>query len=123
MNDDTKKLLHEYLAKMLASAEKGADFAIEQAPLVAQEVVAYGRATQTAYLVFFAALLVATAYAAYRFARFLKNNNWELSPFGMLFVIPVIVGFIGFGSHIEPFFKSWFAPRLYLIEYIKDLVK
>ena len=41
MDEQTKKLLNEYLVKLLGAIEKGADFAAEQIPLVIQEKLTF----------------------------------------------------------------------------------
>jgi len=127
MDENTKKQLNEFLLKLINGAEKAGDFAIEQAPLVAQEVVAYGQATSTAIVVIFVILVLACfRYVPRGIAKLDDSDDATLATH-----LPVVIGlpfvtlmFAMFASnHFDDFFKSWFAPRLYLIEYIRDAIK
>lgn len=123
MNEETKKLLHDYLTKILEGAERGADFVMEQAPEVAKEIVAYGRAVETAYVVgFLLAVLIPIAIAPWAIRKLRQIDN-EAAGFAAFLMIPALLGTLSLFQCLSEFMKVWFAPRLYLIEYIKDLVK
>ena len=133
MNEEAKKKLSEFLTKALDAAEKGGDFILEQAPLVAQEAVAYGRAFHTSAVVVGVLVLVVGGIVGYRLVRrglaALSEDN--MSDGGFFSVLSGIVtlffslgmGVVQVNGHMSECLMAWFAPRLYLIEYAKELVK
>ena len=110
------------------AAQAGGDFAMEQLPLVAKEVIYWSIASSSGWVVFVSVLLA--------FAVFLlkKANDWRKEETDRwkhgdtLFA----VGATGFAS-IFLFFtlmvslsctiKGIVAPRLVLIDYVKEFVK
>jgi hypothetical protein len=131
MNEEAKKLVIEYLQKLMNGIEKGADFAADQIPQIAQEIIVYGRAINTATFVgCILGIIVAVAVCVKLFKLCIKKYDETPSPgYGFLMGVnfvwsSVIIGVLTYhlSYSIIPLFKSWFAPRLYLIEYIKELV-
>jgi len=128
MNDEAKKVAVEYLQKLLAMLEKGADFAGEQIPLVLQEIVAYGQAYETFICVFsFLVMCIAPIFGWKWCKKYLSVCESGAEP-AVLFVglipgIATIVALHLFFYNIDDCLKAWFAPRLYVIEYLHDLIK
>lgn len=116
------------------SISKAGEFLMEHLPSLAQEYIAYGRASATAYTLLGLALLM---YAGLNFwlnrKRFeeldheFKSRNEAMNFRAFIFVVSLpistIVGFIVFFSNLGDFIKVWFAPRIWLLENIVDLVK
>lgn len=129
MNEEAKKIALEYLQKLLQGLEKGVDFAGEQIPLVLQEIVAYGR--------FYSTICIVAAVIVLIVGAFIYKKIWNYSedlvdgdkyPIRIIggFVFSIAVGIPFFGlicNNFDKFAKSWVAPRLYLIEYLHELVK
>lgn len=123
MNEELQKQLADYLASIASAAKAGSQFAIEQAPLVVQEKIAYGRAAETFQLVLF----IAAAYIGYRISRWgFAADRDGFSDGG------IAAGFVGCASAVifsiiaafQVFFVAqvWLAPRLYVIEWATDLL-
>lgn len=132
MNEEAKKVAIEYIQKLLGLVEKGADFAGEQIPLVLQEIVGYGRAYETAICVIFGLLTILTPWIMYlglKKADHLEkcgNKNDADGVAILTMVVGVIVllpSLITFFTTIDDCLKAWFAPRLYVIEYLHELAK
>jgi hypothetical protein len=126
VNEQLQQQLAEYLKAIATTAEKGAGFVIEQAPLVVQEKIAYGRVVETATLV--AAL--AGAVALYRFTRWswtqavaddFDNPLYFLG--GIVGAVGVTVAAIGSVGQFNAVAMVWFAPRLYILEWALSLIK
>jgi hypothetical protein len=136
MNEQLKEQLVKFLGAILTGIEKGADFAIEQAPLVVQEYVAWQRVTTTVWLI----LGIIGLAAALRvfFWRTLpgfqglwdKDRNGYVPdaayvPYIVQSIICAILAFVTpfmIGDNITPCLKAWFAPRILVIEWIKSLL-
>lgn len=127
MNPEIQKELLTWLTQIRETAEKGAGFVAEQAPLVAREAISYGR---VAHLV--AALAIGICIAAVLYLALVKywKTAWEatddapvimLNIVVALFTIPFI--FEGFVPQARLALLAWFAPRIYIIEWLSELVK
>lgn len=138
MDEQTKKLITEYLGKLLAAMERGADFAIEQAPLIVQEKLTYDFAMAIAGVALGIAM-IAASYGWYRFwhARAVINQTasgytgaalqqriFEDGNNGLGLIIGAIVTFIAVGFVIPlnliTALHIHFAPRLYIIEWLRS---
>ena len=124
----TVESLDQIMTWLKAGVETGGSFVAEQAPLIAQEIILFGRATHTFYMfVSLSALIVSIGL----FRLVLKNiHKADDEPDamvktvvgGVLGVIFGIGGFIATGEMARDFFLAWFAPRLYIIEYLSNLL-
>ncbi len=126
MDENTKKMLHDYLQKILESAEKGADFVMEQAPEVAKEIVAYGRATSTIPVVACAVVFIAGVVACRMLWKRLpagERSIDDMRPIALFALVPSLLSVVVAVHYIDDLSKVWFAPRLYLIEYIRTLLR
>ena len=117
MNDKVKEQLADLLAFVKAGAEKTTEFAVEQAPLVAREIVAWefwsalgGVALCVAAIVVL--VRIAKAPSDYR-DEFVHVYLWA----GV--IIFSVVGLVAASAVI----KSTVAPRLVIIDYIGRLAK
>lgn len=134
MNDQLQAQIAEYLKAILATAKDGAAFVADQAPLVVQEKIAYGRAYETTFIVLFMLGIVVGGTLAVRAAR--RLPAYEALSYhekdGQCFAIfPPLIGggamalwgVMGFGMNIGTTLQVWFAPRLYILEWALSLVK
>lgn len=131
MNEQLQKELAAWLATMRDAAQQGANFAIEQAPLIVREKVAYGRVRHTAMIGIEIVLLVVVTYWLVRAVkRALVYEPVDHLDDGILpwviCVPPAILVTILVISFMETFpyaVQVWFAPRLYVIEWLAGLLK
>lgn len=135
MNPELQKELVAWLAALRETAQQGTSFALEQAPLLVQEKIAYGRAWSlclTAVCVvgftvgvrFWRAGWV--AYQAARAEAERRGDLWIETEGGvrcaMAAIGCVITGVFGVAA-TQMAVKAWFAPRLYIVEWLIDLLK
>lgn len=120
MNDK----LEQILQFLLESAQAAQNFSQEQIPLVAQEIVAYGRAVETGSAVASIFALSVIGYAFKKTFQWIKKEDaWDASPLLALFSIPAIPSILWTFESFDGALMAWFAPRLYLIEYVSNLIK
>lgn len=126
-----KESLADILEWAKEGAETGAGFIAEQAPLVCQEIVMLGRVHNTVLFVGYAILVAVSVYLGSRAFEAGFKADWyrgdEYVAATILQGIPAIatglVGSICAFNDLRELCLAWFAPRLYVIEYISDLVK
>lgn len=114
--------------------EAGADFTSEQAPLVIQEIVTWGIVDGLIWAFVWAFLIVLIQGACWHFRTILKKwikmddsaNNKENCEVGIL--VTWIVHYLAFSFMIGVLFNLYhslyvyFAPRLYVLETLADLL-
>lgn len=110
--------------KETATATQG--FVLEQAPLVAQEIVAYRRATESCYIIC-GLILFFIMWKIRPTMRDIKNTNNEDYVFPIMASKIVFTALLFFPTmsclcRSDEFFMAWFAPRLTIISYVNDLV-
>lgn len=120
MDTQLQQQLADYLKLILETIKTGSTFVAGQVPLVVQEKITYGRAEETITLV----ILIVLVYLSYRTVRWGMDQNDEMS------VVACVVGGIGILLftvlaliELDFVLKVWFAPRLYIIEWIVSLLK
>lgn len=133
--DEAKQVLKEFAMVLLESAREAKDFAMEQAPLVCKEIVYWGIAYHGYHVavgIFFFILAFILLICRGKEKSF-KNVSFEdkyghLDGSGFLWlgrsflgVLCVIIGMNWF-VHIESLIKAYFAPRLFIIEYLMNFV-
>lgn len=128
MNEQLQAQLAEYLKAIATAAQSGAGFVMEQAPLVVQEKIAYGRALETTTF----ALLLIVAACWYRIARWgiakaAADKHFDHPGF-ILSAVFGCAGTAGFTAMacfgvLPTVLMVWFAPRLYILEWAIRMVK
>ncbi len=104
------------------AATVATDFAKEQLPDIAMQIIAVERAYLTSMMLFPLVFIVAFIFT-YRWAQKDSWNNMApgmscmLSAFGLLFSLMFSM------VHFKQFLTVWVAPKIYLINYIVELVK
>jgi len=126
MNDDLQKQLAEMLAKLSATVQEGATWAGQQIPPLVQEKILLGRIESLIDLAVFAGV----AYVGYRILRYcavtLKwdvDRNERIIPFSMGGVGLCLFGSICAALSVHDVILVWFAPRLYIVEWLAGLVR
>lgn len=130
MNPELQKELLTWLSSMREAAQGGINFALTQAPLVVQEKVLYGRITATAWLVFSLGVLLFGSYWTRRvwtwiWAESKKRDFDGGEVFASVAVTATcVIAPLGFVcSCFDEAVKLWFAPRLYIVEWLSGLLK
>ena len=124
MNETLSTLTEQGLAKALSYIEATGTFVVEQAPLLVQEVLAYGLASSIMAALIFSVMGVAMGYGTYRGCKAANEDDCDEAA--------LLIGILGGGTVIglaialvqDAFViaKIVFAPRLYLLETLSDLV-
>lgn len=122
MSEQLQQQLAEYLKAILTAAQSGANFVTQQAPLVVQEKIAYGRVMETLW---FVGVIVCLSPIVWLSIRYFKDAV-KASDDGPVFLLNII-GIVGSLAAIWFAAQSaalvWFAPRLYILEWAMSLVK
>lgn len=101
------------------------DFVIEQAPDICKQILVFGFASNIVYITL-CVLFIATSL--YVIKHIIKNVNIkDFDNFGILFFVIVLFIFstVCFGIMIKDILellKIYYAPKLYLIDYIMHVV-
>jgi hypothetical protein len=104
------------------TAESAGGFIMEQAPLVAQEIIIFGRVKYTMLAILSLLAILAGCYAI----KELMKGGHETGKETVLSLVALfgsVLGIVSFLSCIATCIKTWVAPRLYLIECLGDLIK
>lgn len=124
MNEQLQKQLADLLAKLVAVAQDAGNFAANQIPPLVQEKIRIGRIEVVGSLV----VDLFIAYVAVQLLRWCASLDFDIDRHGG--VIPASIGggalailalaFTVMDCHIA--LLVWFAPRLYIVEWLKDMV-
>ena len=124
MEETLSTLTEQGLAKALSYIEATEHFVIEQAPLLVQEVLAYGLVSNVMAALIYSVMGVAIGYGVYKGCKVANEDQCDEAAF--------MIGILGGGTVIglaialvqDAFViaKIVFAPRLYLLETLSDLV-
>lgn len=127
-----EELTNEALGMLLEWAKRADAFASEQVPAVAQEIVAYGRAYETTIVAVAAIAFLSWLSVSLWALKTSSELAWEDGPcaetmgrvaWWALGLIIVPVTLCGVANHLPLMIQAWFAPRLYVIQYVSDLLK
>lgn len=126
MNEELQKQLAALLAGLLHVAGDAAKFAGDQIPPLVQEKIIFGRVDETLQLVLVVAVCIVSIVLCTRCVRRLIAGKFD-DEFGWVF------GTVGTGAvalftlfasamQLEMVLMVWFAPRLYIVEWLKGMV-
>ena len=128
MNAETDKQIAEILKKGLEAAEKSGNFVIEQAPDLVKQLITY-KTVETSICVLIEITLM---YLIFIYFKYLYKKNNEDSDFipenafhGVGIIITSLMGiflFFAFITDISNLIQLIFAPKIYLLEYIAQLL-
>jgi uncharacterized membrane protein YjdF len=122
MNEQLQQELAAWLGQLRNAADAGASFALEQAPLIIQEKVLYGRAFHTAVAVL-VVLTFVVAFLALRRAVKGNGDNVMANAVAGGAGFSVFISFCAGDMWFPQVFQVWFAPRIYVIEWLAGLLK
>ena len=132
MQDELLKRADSIFGSIAEAVGQAKDLAVEQLPDIAYQYIAYNRMYIT--FVVLSALLVWVAFQIFMIK--LNNKQCEFNHYdkgrwnenqGMPYIIgtaitSLICG-VAFFYHIKDFFMVWFAPKIFIIEHIVQLVR
>lgn len=135
MDPELKKQLLEMLQHLLSSIEKGATFVTDQIPPLVQEKIALGRIEETLWIsvylisLFAIPLFLVNSVKHFQLATKAELNSSEETRgivFGLANAAGVVICFfnaIQLFFNMHNFLLVWFAPRIYIVEWLKEMVK
>lgn len=116
--------VQEYLKAILSTAQSGAAFVKEQAPLVVQELISYGRAIETIWFVLVVFITTPTIYFSIkRWDSLWKTTIEDDVPAIILPIVGLVASTVFLWNAIRDVTLVWFAPRLYVLEWAIGLTK
>ena len=124
MNDELKELATTGLSKALEYIETAESFVIEQAPLLVQEILAYGLVSSCISAGILLTLAVGLGYGTYRICKAAVSDGADdaVCILGLVGGGATIGCTIGLFSDVFTIAKITFAPRLYLLQELKSLL-
>ena len=129
MKDELQLKLVEILTAIQTGVSKGADFALEQLPDIAQQYVLYGRVWHTASVLWWLAVLASSVWVALRLGFLSKKvDGWGEWTEGRVAaamsgtVTTVITSYI-FLWELRSAMLVWFAPKVWLLKEVAGLVQ
>lgn len=112
-----KEKILENLNYFLEYIKQGTDFIKDQAPLYVQEIVTYHCTLYTSLVIIG---VIGIIICIIFIKKALKYNSYDdLSIFAM--IIGIISAFFVF-LNFSPMLKTWLAPRVFVMDYIMQLV-
>jgi len=120
MDDEIKQKLNDTLIGMIDDLAKTKDFVIEQAPDIIQQLLVYKFSVSLVCFILGLMLGVLAIYSVFRFIA-AKTDDGITRAYSVLGLF--IGAFAGSGFLLEgtAWFKIWLAPKLFLLEYAKEL--
>ncbi len=122
MNEQVTTLVEKGVSKALAYIEQTETFVVEQAPLLVQEVLSYGLFTSLFWSGFWLLLCVGAVIGGVWVWRVIEKDGGD-PRHGFLIILfgggPTAAGFI---CNLFTAAKIIFAPRMYLLEQLKELL-
>lgn len=117
MKEELQGKLLEILTSIQTATGKAADFAMAELPDIAQQYIAYGRVFETAWTVFFlTTMCIFVALVIFLIKK--EEHEAALIP-GALFFVSTIL-FLG---SLKDTVMVWFAPKVWLLKEIGNLLK
>lgn len=131
MNDEKKAALDRVMGLLADSIQEGKEFVLEQAPLVAQEMIAYGRWTGVIATVLLLTGTIACSVGAVKLWKIWAACDYHSADIqlcgsfvgGIILSIASIVCFCNSICFAMETIKAFVAPRLYLLEQVSHLLK
>ena len=129
MKDELQTKLAEILTAIQNGVGKGADFALEQLPDIAQQYVLYGRVWSATGVLVWLALLLTAVWVALKFGYLSKEvdeyGGWAggrllaalLGTFGAALAAATLLGSLQAAVFI------WLAPKVWLLKEVAGLLK
>jgi len=122
----------ELLKKLLGILNNTQDFVLAQAPDIAKQLITLAR-IESSLLWLIPLLLTGIVVSVWRLAKQAEtypNKNGGLNFNDDVYFLPIIVTIVSLvpvlltiGCNYHTFLTSWFAPKVYLLEYVAKALK
>lgn len=127
LDPELKKQLTELLIALLKNAQDAGAWAKAEIPQLIREKIAYGRALESAEWGVSVTLFLIGILAAITFFRSIDFDNNKAKGHdvkALVIGIPTFVlGAISLAVNTPTFLQVWFAPRLYIVDWLVTLLK
>lgn len=126
MSAELQKQLLDMLKNLLTLATTGADWVAGQIPPLVQERILLGRIEETTWLVIMVLWATLTGYMTYRGVRWaiwMFKDDGENFPAFLLPIFTTVIGLVPLMLTFHAFVLVWFAPRLYIVEWLREMTK
>lgn len=124
-------VIKQWAKELLDWAKQGKDIVAEQVPLLVQEIIKWGFAEAVLYMVMAVVIFLVSRYLMKKWYEKPTDSVWRdwdeggpLPGFAWVFIAGGhVVGFLMFFGNLFTAVKTLVAPRVYLIEYLANLVQ
>lgn len=128
MNEQLQQKLLQYLNGLESLADKSGDFLGDQIPQIAIEIVKFGAASHIIWAVINMAVVICIEIIRRRITSAFASNkkSYDLTDItiaNVLSIVPIIMFFLFSAIELVEAMKAIVAPRLFLLEYVKTLIK
>lgn len=126
MNDELQKQLAMMLSNLQGAATTATQWGAAQIPPLVAEKIAFGRVWETWSTLGCLIVALVGLMLLFKWAIPLQKKNEYTDP-GPIFAcvgsgVLAFGAFIGFLTNLYPCLLVWFAPRLYIVEWLKTIV-
>ena len=122
MNEELVEKTQLAMVEMIESIVKAKDFAVDQAPEVVSQLLAYNTLLYASWSALWVACIILSAWGLWKFIALVKDDD-DWIP-GVVFTVVCLV--VSLCALIETTFngwiKIWLAPKVWLLEYAANLV-
>lgn len=113
----------EILKKLLEYLQNTISFAQEQLPDIAKQIITFNIGKETTlFIAFFVLLIIGIGLIIYGIYDYKKRTDLEGVPYFMSGALAIIIGSLGTIQHFIELYKLYYAPKVFLIEYIKTIL-
>lgn len=124
-------VIKQWAKELLDWAKQGKEFVAEQMPLLVQEIIKWGFAEAVIYMIMAVAIFLISRYLMKKWYEKPTDSIWRdwdmggpLPGFSWVFIAGgYVLGFLMFFNSLFTAVKTLVAPRVYLIEYLANLVQ
>ncbi len=122
MDPKLTEQLQQTLAALLANAQDAAAWTTGQIPLLVQDKIFIGRIEHTAAIVVSIVVMLGCAWIVRKLSR-MDGGNVDYEMAQIFMGIGCIAGFAAVLINFHVFLIVWFAPRLYIVEWLTSQVR
>lgn len=125
MNEKLEKLVDLFIK----SIEKGGDFAVEQLPDLAQQIIHWGVGCHLIWVLSWLSLFACFSRKKAKLDSLALEKKWdfwadvEYGIPGCLLILAMVLSSIGALAMVLPAMKALIAPKLYLLDYLRAMSK
>ena len=124
MKEDLQQKSIDLLKWLEQTIKTTTDFGAEQIPLLIQELLTYNYYRSLIFFILSCIALIVSLYVTYKFIKKVieKRNNPNLFIFFPFLIITIIGACAGIFNNFD-WLMIQLAPRVYLLEYVKEMIE